>query len=146
MSFQKEITPELAVLAPWEQGLTLQDPVFELNYWIPGKRGDVYEGAVVSRISLISSLNMPPWNEQVGTTAHWSSVEWYNLQNLFFRQVYAEACHLKKCTHREATDSVHAWTITQILTNYYTHLCCQLLFCLLWMLLLPVKGKKATNN
>jgi len=97
VSFQKEITPELVVLVCWKQGLRHQNPVFELkNYWTPGKRDGVYEGVVVSTVSLIWSLNMTPWNEQVGTTAHWSHVAWYNPQSPFFRQVYAAAWHLKR--------------------------------------------------
>ena len=130
MSFQKKIKPKLVVLVCWKQVIPLQNPVFELkNYWIPGKRGDVYEGAVVSTITPIFKYDTMEWTG--GFTAPtalcalqhtdpmWSDIT-YRASSL--DKYMQKPVTWKKSTHRETMYSVHAWTITQILRNYYTHL------------------------
>lgn len=111
----------------WSRGTTL----FREERWM-------YKGAAVSTISSLK-------NENMATIAHWSHVEWQDLQSLFFRQAYAEASHLRKmypqrprrvCLPEQSHPSWETATPT----------CCQVPFRLLWKLLLPVKGKAATNN
>lgn len=75
----------------------------------------MYKGAVVSSIS---SLN----NASMATTAHWSHVEWQNLQSLFFYTGICRSLSLEKGVPTESTWSVSAWTITHILRSCYTYL------------------------
>lgn len=116
---QKETTPELVVSACWKQeNLRTQSwsprtAQFREERWM-------YKGAAMSSIP---SLN----NGSMATRAHWSHVEWQNLQSLFFTQAFAEASHLKE-THPQRPHRVclpqqsHTFWETATLTCCYTYL------------------------
>lgn len=127
----------------WKRWRSFQSPAFKLkDYWIPRKRGDLSERASVSSISFISSLNMTPYLPQ-HTDPMWSDTA-YRISSLD-RYMRMPFTWKKNIPIERPLNCVHTWTITLVLRNY-TVTCCQLPFCLLWMLLIPVKGKKATNN